>query len=298
MAESNFYFHSMEKQKQMRIRIFGSLLFLLLLGGGYAASHKSVDQRIFDVNQGMETTLAKVLPQLKKDRVILVGEHHTNENHHRMQLQAIRMLHEAGVKVAIGMEMFRRDSQPELDLWVAGNLDEKAFEKIYDANWSFPWSFYSPILLYAKDNRIPIIGLNVPSDITRQVARAGYQSLSEDQKGYLGNVACRVDKEYMDFIRQAFGSHAHGDMNFLYFCEAQMVWDTVMAVTALDYIEQHPDTVMVILAGTGHVRKQAIATQISNRVTIPLTVFLPEVPGSIEKDLVDNRDADYIWMTP
>ncbi|MGD2012046.1 MAG: ChaN family lipoprotein, partial [Desulfobacterales bacterium] len=146
----------------MRIRIFGSLLFLLLLGGGYAASHKSVDQRIFDVNQGMETTLAKVLPQLKKDRVILVGEHHTNENHHRMQLQAIRMLHEAGVKVAIGMEMFRRDSQPELDLWVAGNLDEKAFEKIYDANWSFPWSFYSPILLYAKDNRIPIIGLNVP----------------------------------------------------------------------------------------------------------------------------------------
>ena len=288
----------MEMQKPMRRRIFSSLLVLLLLVGGCAASNKSVDQWIFDVNQGAETTLAKVLPQLKKDRVILVGEHHTDENHHRMQLQVIRMLHEAGVKVAIGMEMFRRDSQPELDLWVAGKIDEAAFKKIYDANWSFPWSLYSPILLYARDNRIPVIGLNVPSDITRQVARAGYQSLSEDQKGYLGNVACRVDKEYMDFIRQAFGGHGHGDMNFLYFCEAQMVWDTVMAVTALDYIAQHPDTVMVILAGTGHVRKQAIATQISNRATIPLTVFLPEVPGSIEKDLVDNRDADYIWMIP
>jgi uncharacterized iron-regulated protein len=102
----------------------------------------------------------------------------------------------------------------------------------------------------------------------------------------------------MDFIRQAFGGHAHGDLNFTYFCEAQMVWDTVMAVTALDYIALHPDTVMVILAGTGHVRKQAIATQISNRATIPLTVFLPEVPGSIEKDLVDNKDADYLWMIP
>lgn len=286
----------MEKQKPMRSRRFSALLVILLLGGGCTASHKYVGQRIFDVNQGTETTLERVLPQLKKDRIILVGEHHTDENHHRMQLQVIRMLHQAGAKVAIGMEMFRRDSQPGLDLWVAGKIDEAAFEKIYEANWSFPWALYSPILLYARDNRIPVIGLNVPSDITRQVARAGYQSLSEEQKGYLGNVTCRVDKEYMDFIRQAFGGHAHGDLNFIYFCEAQMVWDTVMAVTALDYIAQHPDTVMVILAGTGHVRKQAIATQISNRARIPLTVFLPEVPGSIEKNHVDNNDADYIWL--
>ncbi|MFZ0612197.1 MAG: ChaN family lipoprotein [Desulfobacterales bacterium] len=282
----------------MKRRLLTTLMVILLFGGGCAASNKTVSQPIFDVKNATETTLTEVIPQLKKDRIILVGEHHTDENHHRMQLEVVRQLHEAGVKVVIGMEMFRRDSQPDLDRWVSGEIDEAAFEKIYADNWSFPWSLYSPILLYARENRIPVVGLNIPGTITRQVARAGYQSLSEEQKADLGNVTCRVDKDYMDFIRQAFGGHAHGDLNFIYFCEAQMVWDTVMAVTALEYIERHPDTVMIILAGTGHVRKQAIATQIRDRAVIPVTVFLPEVSGSIEKGLVDNKDADYVWLNP
>ncbi|MFZ0133989.1 MAG: ChaN family lipoprotein [Desulfobacterales bacterium] len=282
----------------MKRRLLTTLMAVLLVGGGCAAGNKTVSQRIFDVDNATETTLTEVIPQLKKDRVILVGEHHTDENHHRMQLEVIRQLHEAGVPLAIGMEMFRRDSQPDLDLWVAGKIDEKEFEKIYDANWSYPWRLYRPILLYARENRIPVIGLNVPGAITRQVARAGYQSLSEEQKSELGNVTCRVDKDYMEFIQQAFGGHAHTELNFIYFCEAQMVWDTVMAVTALEYIERHPDTLMVILAGTGHVRKQAVATQIRNRTAIPLSVFLPEEDGSIEKDLVDRKDADYVWLSP
>ncbi|MFZ1199416.1 MAG: ChaN family lipoprotein [Desulfobacterales bacterium] len=282
----------------MRQILCSAALAVLLLGSGCASSNKNVTQRVYDVDQEMETTLAKVIPQLKNDRIVLVGEHHTDENHHLMQLQVIRQLHEAGVRLAIGMEMFRRDSQPDLDLWVAGKIDEPAFEKIYDANWSYPWHLYRPILLYARENRIPVIGLNIPGAITRQVARSGYQSLSEEQRSELGHVTCRVDKDYMDFIRQAFGGHAHGDLNFIYFCEAQMVWDTVMAVTALDYIERHPNTVMVILAGTGHVRKQAIATQIRDRAAVPLSVFLPEEAGSIEKDLVDRKDADYVWLSP
>jgi uncharacterized iron-regulated protein len=41
------------------------------------------------------------------------------------------MFHESGVKVAIGMEMFRRGSQKELDNWISGRIDEDEFEKIY-----------------------------------------------------------------------------------------------------------------------------------------------------------------------
>jgi uncharacterized iron-regulated protein len=244
----------------------------------------------------MERTDSEVLTQLKKVRLVLVGEHHTNENHHQAQLEVIRMLHASGVKVAIGMEMFRRGSQNELDRWISGQLDEGSFEKVYYDNWTFDFSFYKPILIYARDNRIPVIGLNVPSDITRQVARMGYQSLTDEQRANLGDVACRVDKEYMAFIREAFGGHGHGKMNFVYFCEAQMVWDAVMAVTALDYLSKNPSTVMVILAGTGHVRKQAIPAQVGNRSDLPFTVILPEAPGSIDKTTVDAKDADYILL--
>jgi len=47
-----------------------------------------------------------------------------------------------------------------------------------------------------NNKEIPMIGLNVPRDITRQVSRKGFNSLSEEQKGKLANVSCRVDKEY------------------------------------------------------------------------------------------------------
>jgi len=280
----------------MNKKILMALIAVITVSNGCTASEKTVSQRFLDLNSLTERTDSEVLSRMKKDRLVLVGEHHTNENHHRAQLRVIRMLHEAGVKVAIGMEMFRRENQNELDGWISGKLDEGEFEKVYYNNWTYSYSFYRPILLYARDNHIPVIGLNVPSDITRQVARMGYQSLSDEQRGYLGDVACRVDKEYMAFIREAFGGHSHGNANFVYFCEAQMVWDAVMAVTALDYMSQNPGTVMVILAGTGHVRKQAIPAQVRSRSDLPVTVILPEAPGSIDKTTVDGKDADYILL--
>jgi uncharacterized iron-regulated protein len=141
-----------------------------------------------------------------------------------------------------------------------------------------------------------MIGLNVSRKITRQVARGGYQSLSDTQKKKLGDVVCRVDEEYMEFIRKAYGSHGHSDSGFLYFCEAQLVWDNAMAVNALEYLKTNPDRIVVILAGTGHVRKQAIPYQIQRRADIPFGVILPEVPGFIDKDTVDIKDTDYIYL--
>jgi uncharacterized iron-regulated protein len=105
-----------------------------------------------------------------------------------------------------------------------------------------------------------------------------------------------VDKEYMDFIRRAYGAHGHGNMQFLYFCEAQMVWDAAMAVNALEYLQQHPDRIMVLIAGTGHARKQAIPAQVRQRSDMPMSVILPEVPGVIERSTIDPTDADFIFL--
>jgi uncharacterized iron-regulated protein len=100
----------------------------------------------------------------------------------------------------------------------------------------------------------------------------------------------------MDYIRKAYGGHGHGDMKFLYFCEAQMVWDSAMAVAALEYLENNPDRVVVILAGSGHVRKQAIPYQIRSRSPMPYAVILPEVPGMMDIQTVDSSDADFIFL--
>ena len=267
---------------------------LISISSGDGSSHETY--RLFDLNRGTELPLSEAVADLKKSSIVLVGEHHSKVQHHRAQLAVIRALEEAGVEVAIGLEMFRHESQPALDKWVAGEIDAQRFKKIYYDNWNFPWQAYSMIFEYARERKIPMIGLNVPREITRKVSRNGFKSLSPKQKGQLAEVSCVVDQQYMNYIRQAFGGHGHGQLNFIYFCEAQMVWDTAFAVYSLDYLKKHPNAVVVLLTGVGHAQKGAVPRQIHIRSNVPYTIILPEVTGGIDRESVSSNEADYLML--
>ena len=279
----------MKKLALVSISILG--LFIAL-----AVAKKNTEPHIYDIQYGRATPISEVIPALKQNRIVIVGEHHNTKSHHEAQMDVIRTLKEAGIQVAVGLEMFRSDSQQALDRWVAGDIAESEFEEIFYDNWGYSWENYRVIFDYARKEKLPMIGLNVPRDITRQVASRGFASLSEAQKGKLSNIACRVDKEYMEYIKKAYGGHAHGQLNFTYFCEAQLVWDAVMAVNALDYLRKNPNASVVILTGTGHAQKNAIPRQIRERSEIEYAVILPEVKGLIDAETVDKSDADYIML--
>ncbi|MCU0559832.1 MAG: ChaN family lipoprotein [Desulfobacterales bacterium] len=281
--------------RNTRLQICALVAAAVLLSAG-AALYAAGEADVFDLASGQRRPLADIVPGLLKGRIVLVGEHHATAAHHRGQLRVIRSLHEAGARVVIGLEMFRRESQEVLDRWVAGSIPPQEFHAAFIDNWGFPWAEYRPVFEYARANRIPMIGLNVPRDITRQVARGGFQSLSEEQRGQLADVSCSVDEDYMRYIRSAYGAHAHGNANFTFFCEAQMVWDAAMAVHALNVFQTDPEAVVVILTGVGHAQKGAVPRQVRQRAAVPTTVFLPEVPGSITPSTVDRQDADYLLL--
>ena len=272
------------------------LLSVFISISALAIAMKPSNQRLYDVNHGKETVMSDVIAALKQNRIIIVGEHHSNITHHEAQVNVIRSLKESGVQVAVGLEMFRSDSQPALDRWVAGDIGEEEFQEIFYDNWGYSWANYRVIFDYARAEKMPMIGLNVPRDITRQVARQGFQSLNKEQKGKLSNIACRVDKEYMDYIKKAFGGHAHGKLDFTYFCEAQLVWDTMMAINALEFLKKNPEAVVIVLTGTGHAQKNAIPRQIRERSDVAHAVILPEVKGVIDSKTVDKTVADYIIL--
>ena len=278
--------------KQIIIASVSAFLFSTSCGAG----SDSANYRLLDLARKTELPLSQAVSELKKSRIVLVGEHHNKVAHHKAQLAVIQALKEAGLEVAIGLEMFRHQSQPALDQWVAGEIDAQSFEKIYYDNWNFPWQTYSMIFEYARDHKIPMIGLNVPREITRKVSRNGFKSLTPEQKGQLAEVSCVVDQQYMNYIRQAFGGHGHGQLNFIYFCEAQMVWDTAMAVYSLNYLEKNPNAVVVILTGVGHAQKGAVPRQIHIRSKVPHAVILPEVTGGIDRETISSNEADYLML--
>jgi uncharacterized iron-regulated protein len=272
------------------------LSFGIILGYGCGTVSDAAEMRLFDLAKKKETKLAEALPGLQGKKIVLVGEQHDQKGHHAAQLEIIKALHKSGTPVAVALEMFRTDSQDALDQWVNDRISEKQFQKIYYDNWGFPWALYSLIFDFAREVKIPLVALNVPRAVTQQVARGGFKSLSEEQRADLPFVECRVDPEYMDFIRRAYGVHGHGQMNFTNFCEAQLVWDTAMALHSIAYVKKHPDRTLVLLAGTGHAWKKGIPERIKERSSTSYAVLLPEIPDHLDKDSVTADDADFLML--
>lgn len=240
----------------------------------------------------------KMIEDLKKAGLVFVGETHDNEFHHRLQVEIIKDLHNSKVPVVVGMEMFTAANQKFLDGWIAGTIAYDDFVKIYYKNWSFPWPIYRDIFLYVRDNRIPTIGLNVPEEISKKVAGSGFSSLTKEEREKLPpETGCAVDEHYMKFIKRAYAMHGHSGRQFLYFCEAQLLWDQVMAMNLVAFLKNNPDKTIVVLTGNGHAWKRGIADQVRTLSgKISYRVLLPDVRGAIDPANITIEDADYILL--
>jgi len=250
---------------------------------------------VLRLSDGEIVSVRSMVQEIKRVKLVFVGELHSDKSHHDFQLSVIRSLHEAGNRVAVGLEMFRHEDQAALNEWTRGTLSETAFKKIYYDNWTLPWHLYQDIFRYAREEGLPLVGLNVPREITKQVSREGFSSLTPEQIGELPRATCDIDETYMNFVRRVFGAHGHSDKAFVHFCEAQMVWDTSMAAYALSYLEKHPDRTMVVLAGSGHAWRRGIPEQVRRRSAVPYRIILPSIPGKTDVKTATVEDADYVW---
>lgn len=252
--------------------------------------------RILQTGTGEVLSFAEVAGDLASVPLIFVGELHDRRSHHRAQLRVLEALHERGGAIAIGLEMFHQGHQEDLDRWVGRTLSVEEFLPVYYHNWSLPWALYRDIFLFARESGLPMVALNASPEITRQVAAHGFDSLSPDQLARLPGVSCNVDAEYEEFIRQSHGRHGEGGARFTNFCEAQMVWDSVMSAEAVRFLEENPGRTLVVLAGSGHSWKRGIPAQVRQRSSLPLRTVLPEVEGRLTRNEATEEDTDYLWL--
>lgn len=269
-----------------------SAAFMLLLA---TACESPVDQ-LLRTADGRIVSLGDLVESLDGTSVVFIGEHHNNPNHHDAQLRLIKALHERKGAIAIGLEMFHAGHQEEIDAWLRGEMDTHDFIEVYYHNWSEDWNLYGDILLYARDNTLPLVALNASPDITRHVANHGFDSLTEEQLAELPGASCSIDADYEEFIRRALGEHEGDARSFRRFCEAQMVWDTTMAYRTVRYLEENPGETMVVLAGSGHSWKRGIPEQVRRQSRLSFTSVLPEAENGLSRTSVTADDTDYLWL--
>jgi len=253
---------------------------------------------ILRVRDGAVISFDRMIQEISNADIVFVGEVHDEQAHHDMELRIIRSFHEAGTPLSVGLEMFRSDSQQDLNSWVSGSSSLEQFLSSYYDNWRQPWPAYRGIFLYAREHQIPLVGLNIPADITTAVARRGFIALNAKQKQKLPpGISCNIDPTYMQFIRQAYADHAQReDKRFLNFCEAQMVWDKSMAWKLIENHKKYPSITTIVLSGVGHAWKRGIPEQVAQQSSFTYKVVLPLIPGQIERNSVSLHDADYVVL--
>ena len=211
----------------------------------------------------------------------MIAETHDSKKHHELQLDVIRSFRTKKIPLAIGLEMFQTDYQKQLDDWIEGRISEQNFKEVYAKNWSYDWSLYRELFLFARDNRIPMVALNIPKEIIFKVARKGLASLTpEERKNLPLGVTCDINKSQTEFLKKTFegvfGHEAKGNV-FTYFCEAQAVRNSGMAMTIGNYRKSTPGRKMVAIAGTWHAVKHGIPDHFTNSNNLSFRVILQEI---------------------
>lgn len=126
-----------------------------------------------------------------KASVVLLGESHTDVDHHLWELHTVAALHGRGGTMVIGFEAFPRRLQPVLDDWIAGKLTEEAFLKASEWRqvWGYDAALYMPLFQFARLNRIPMIALNVERSLVAHVGKEGWQGVPAPEREGLSDPA-------------------------------------------------------------------------------------------------------------
>ena len=287
--------------------------------GRYSTLHFTlgrVDQKtITDTEQGLSMDIdppmgialpqalsfAAIIDQIGDKRAVYVGENHTRYEDHLLQLRIIRTLFNQNPKLAIGMEMFSRETQPLLDRYVAGELSEQEFLKQsgYFSKWSYDYRLYRDIINFARRHKVPIVALNQEKEIVSKFFKEGSSALTAED---LAKIPADRDlgiPGYRERITKVFSMHGqHSSPEQLNgFFQAQALWDETMAESVTNFLTANPESRMVVLAGYGHTDKgTAIPPRVARRMpTLRQAVILNSQAG----EALDQSEADYlVFSTP
>lgn len=187
-----------------------------------------------------------------KPDVVLVGENHTDENDHKIQLDIIREYYRYyNGKIVIAMEMFQQPFQKYLDMYIEGQIDEEELteKSEYKKRWGYDFSYYREILRFARENKIKVFAINIPTELVKQIREKGIDNISSE---YIPEKRIDYNKEEIDFLTLSLKEHKSS--NYKRFLDIQYSWDIGMSYKIYKLNREYKDYIIVVLAGKGHTK--------------------------------------------
>lgn len=268
-------------------------------GSPYLPLNDLKNGEILHLPTGLKVNFDQMQNAISSSRVIYIGETHDNIEAHRAQLEIIEDLAKRFPgKISVGMEMFRRSAQQNLNQWNKGELSSGQFKNLFRKNWGNGYALYKSIFEFLNKNHIPLIGLK-SSKKTEDTFRGNDQPGQNDLPKIDFN-----DRYHRPFSMSIFGGHQAMEKPY----RMLLLWEETMAQTVADFLK-NPSNInskLVILAGGFHVQYGfGIPKRAFRRVPHSYSIVLPtvtELPPELKDREMDVKhvsiplySADYAW---
>ena len=250
---------------------------------------------------GHEVNAQDIAKSARSKKWVFLGENHATAHHQNLHAAVIKALVDDGRTVFVGMEMMTRPKQSALDAWVQGDLMRTQFidKGEWKTQWGYPFSFYEPIFEVCRENKVPMVALNVPRDWVRNVGKSGFAGLDAAAKAALPAEMTLDNKDHRSVFTALMGGHPMTGPRGENVYSAQVLWDEGMADTAIKYMSKIRDSkaVFVVLAGSGHVMyRQGINYRVNRRLQDEgVTVVMGQATGPIQ---VSKGIGDFVFISP
>lgn len=203
------------------------LLLGILLFSFTTFSQDKPAYRIYD-SKGKEVTYEKMVKVLIEQDIVLFGELHNSAIAHWLQLELTTDLDKKR-DLVLGAEMFEADNQDELNDYLSGAINAKAFDTLARL-WPNHSTDYAPLVNYAKDNNLPFVACNIPRKYASMIYKNGgfsaLDSLSDEEKSWVAPLPITFDAERPQYkkILEMMGEHGSPELVM-----AQAIKDATMA---------------------------------------------------------------------
>jgi uncharacterized iron-regulated protein len=193
--------------------------------------------------------------RLQGPTLALLGEVHDNAEHHRRRGAILRRAFEAGWRPAVVMEQFDTDRQADIER----SRSERPLDAAYlianaGAVRGWSWADLEPMIACVLQFDLPLLAGNLPRTMSARLARESYDAvLGAERVRELGlnappDPAWQAAQEHAIDLGHC-GALPRGALAGM--ARAQFARDALMA----QLLRKHAARGAVLLAGTGHVRR-------------------------------------------